>query len=98
MLGSWKRFTKENVKREKNTIGVYELANKNDTTHYIGEGKVTDRLNSHFIKNSDPIPGTAKFRTGRTNSKKLAQSKESSLLDAYKKKYGKLPKYNQHTG
>jgi hypothetical protein len=43
----WSYFTKDNVSREGDNFGVYELGNDADIL-YIGEGQVYTRLMCHF--------------------------------------------------
>lgn len=92
----WSHFTKENVTQEDNVFGVYELGDTNGEVVYIGEGRLRDRLLSHFPSGSDPIPGTKYYRVEKTGSKLRAEQRERALLNDYAKKHnGRLPKYNQ---
>jgi len=60
----WMKFTRENVEKlPKGKTGVYEIANRNKSTIYIGGSKksgigVRGRLIDHIIKNKFP---TAKY-------------------------------------
>lgn len=94
----WSDFTKENINKEKDNFGIYELGDTNGDILYIGRGIVRNRLMSHFLNGNDPIPGTAKYRTEYTGSELRCIQREKAELDAYYKKYGKYPKYNQKRG
>ena len=91
----WSAFTKTNVNRESNNFGVYELGNASGLVHYIGEGKVRDRLLAHFAVGSDPIPGTGYYRVEYTGGKTRAVQRQNALLSAYKQVHGQLPRFNQ---
>ena len=91
----WSEFTKERVSWEDDHYGVYELANRNGDVLYIGEGRVRSRLLSHFPQGSDPIPGVSYYRVEYTRSKDRCVSRQNALLAEYKRRHGKLPKYNQ---
>lgn len=93
----WSSFTKENVRRETNHYGVYELGNTNGIL-YIGEGHVYTRLMSHFSDGSDPIPGASFYRVEYTGSKERAVQRQNAELLAYKRKHGKYPRFNQRKG
>jgi len=57
----WSGFTKDNVKRETNNYGVYELGNT-DGILYIGEGHVYSRLMAHFADGLEPVVGASSYR------------------------------------
>ena len=94
----WSIYTKANASVTLNNYGVYELGDTNNEVHYIGQGIINSRLNSHFAGGSDPIPGTKSFRHNYTGSKERAEQRERSLLRDYEKKHGKLPRFNQRRG
>jgi len=92
----WSKYTKDHVRDVPNIYGTYELADGDQNVVYIGEGKLYDRLTAHFAKGgSDPIPAVSYFRYEETRSKQRAEQKQNALLLEFKRKYGKLPKYNQ---
>ena len=91
----WSDFTKYRVSQEDDYYGVYELANSNGDILYIGEGRVRSRLLSHFPQGSDPTPGVSYYRVEYTRSKDRCVSRQNALLAEYKRRHGKLPKYNQ---
>ena len=93
----WSWFTKENVSRETNHYGVYELGNK-DGILYIGEGHVNARLMSHFSDGSDPIPGASYYRVEYTGSKEKAVQRQNAELSAYKRRHRAYPRFNQRRG
>lgn len=95
----WSDFTKENVSKEKDNYGIYELGDSVGDILYIGQGIIRNRLMSHFLNNGqDPIPGSSKYRVEYTGGQRIAEQRERSELDTYYKKYGKYPKYNQRRG
>jgi len=94
----WSDFTKDNVNKEKDNFGIYELGDTSGDSLYIGRGRVRNRLTSHFLNGSDPIPGSSKYRTEYTESELRCEQRERAEMDAYFKKYGKYPKYNQRRG
>ena len=91
----WSSFTKANSRGETDNYGVYELGSSTDSVHYIGEGHVKSRLLAHFADGSTPIPGTKSYRVEYTGSKVRCVQRQNALLNEFKKRYGKLPKYNQ---
>ena len=94
----WSKFTKKNVERLKDIFGVYEIADRSKKVIYIGRGRLRSRLLRHFPRGEDPIPGAAYFRVARSYSRLRAEQKERKLLKNFKKKHGKLPRYNQRVG
>lgn len=94
----WSNFTKAKVSLTTNGYGVYELGDTSKNVHYIGQGRIYPRLDSHFIAGSDPIPGTKYFRHDHTGSKERAEQRERALLRDYERAHGRLPKYNQRRG
>ena len=93
----WSWFTKDNVSRETNNYGVYELGNA-DGILYIGEGRVYSRLMAHFSYGSEPIVGASYYRVEYTGGKERAKQRQNAELSAYKRKYGKYPSFNQRKG
>ena len=96
ILKRWSSFRKETVIREvPNFYGVYELASGAKDVVYIGEGKLRDRLLTHFSGGCDPIPGASYFRYETTGSKNRCVQRQNVLLAEYKREYGRLPRFNQ---
>ena len=93
----WSAFNKENVRRESNNYGVYELGNFSDIL-YIGEGHVYRRLMSHFADGSDPTPGVSSYRVEYTRGKLRAKQRQNAELDSYYRKHRRYPRYNQRKG
>jgi len=90
----WSHFTKDDVSKKNDNYGVYELGNDDDIL-YIGEGLVYSRLMSHFSKGgSEPVVGASYYRVEYTGSKLKAEQRQNSELAAYKRKHGRLPKFN----
>jgi len=93
----WSVFSKDNVSRETDNFGVYELGNSDDIL-YIGEGQVYTRLMSHFANGSDPIPGVAFYRVEYTGSKLRATQRQNAEIGAYFRTHGRYPRHNQRRG
>ena len=93
----WSAFNKNNVRRESDNYGVYELGDFDDIL-YIGEGHVYTRLMSHFADGSDPTPGVSSYRVEYTGSKLRAQQRQNAELASYYRKHERYPKYNRRRG
>ena len=91
----WSVYNKEKVKTVPDVCGVYELADSNGNVLYIGEGRLRERLFSHFSNAPEPTPGVSLFRCEKTGSKRRCVERQNALLAEYRRKYGRLPKYNQ---
>lgn len=91
----WSRYTKDDVRNVANVYGVYELADGAGNIVYIGEGKLRERLIAHLSIHSDPTPGVSYFRYATTGSKRKAKQRQNALLSEFRRKYGRLPMYNQ---
>jgi hypothetical protein len=89
----WSYFNKDNVTREKDNFGVYELGNDDDIL-YIGEGQVYTRLMSHFPNSREPVVGASYYRVEYTGGKQRAIQRQNAELEAYKRKNGRHPKFN----
>ena len=88
-------YTKENVSKVPNQYGVYEILDTKGNIRYIGHGSLRDRLNTHFIGDSNPVPGASKFRFETTGSKTRAEQRERAELMKHVKSKGKLPSSNK---
>ena len=91
----WSNYKKEQVQKVDNVFAVYELADKLNEVIYIGEGKLRERLLAHITSGSDPIPTTSHFRFETTGSKTRCVQRQNALLAEFKRRYGRLPFYNQ---
>ena len=98
LFQKWSHFDKEHVLSEPNSLGIYELGDSSGNILYIGEGRLHDRLNSHFINGGDPIPGTSKYRAEITGSKERAEQRERAELRDYIKTHGNCPRFNDRLG
>ena len=95
----WSAFNKDNVLAESNSYGIYEISDKDGKIRYIGEGRLKDRLNSHFVGGKDPIPCSAKYRKEVIGSKQRAGERERAELRAYSRIHdGNLPPSNKRLG
>ena len=96
----WSDYTKDNLLKETNNIGVYQIANKNlNEILYIGEGNIRDRLLAHFPDNTrthEIVVGADSYRYEETNNKLRAVQRQNALLKEFMDSHnGKLPKFNQ---
>jgi len=93
----WSYYTKENVGRESNNYGIYELGNGSGVI-YIGEGRIYDRLMCHFAQGSEPCPGASYYRVEYTGGKDRCVQRQNAELDTYRRQSGKYPAYNTRKG
>ena len=99
LLIKWSAFDKNNVLAESNSYGIYEIGDNDGKIRYIGEGRLKDRLNSHFVGGEEPIPRSAKYRKEVTGSKQRAEERERAELRAYSRTHdGNLPPSNKRLG
>ena len=95
----WSAFSKDNVEEEPNSYGVYEIGDNSGNILYIGQGRIRDRLKTHFIRGNHPIGGAAKYRKEITGSKQRAEERERAELRAYARDHDEdLPPYNKRLG
>ena len=93
----WSNYTKETVRaNETDNYGVYEIGNSTEVL-YIGEGHTKTRLLAHFPDAAEPVVGASGYRTEYTQSKQRCVERQNALLAEFKKRYGRLPKYNQRS-
>jgi hypothetical protein len=90
----WSTFTKEEVSKEKNELGVYEIGNDKGIL-YIGEGKVKDGLMGHFAGGALPIVGASYYRVEFTKAKERSGERKNAELEKYKKQNKEYPHFNQ---
>lgn len=93
----WSSFTKDNVSRESDDYGVYELGNVTGVI-YIGEGHVYSRLMSHFPDGTAPIVGASLYRVEFSGGKDRAKQRQNAELGAYKRRHGDYPHFYQRRG
>jgi len=93
----WSYFTKDNVARESDNFGVYELGNDFDIL-YIGEGQVYTRLMSHFPQGSEPVVGASYYRVEYTGGKDRCVQRQNAELNAYYRANGRYPSFNTRRG
>ena len=95
----WSHYTKTNVLTEPDNYGVYEIGHiDSGEVLYIGEGHVMTRLKAHLPdgrRNHETVVGGDGYRYELTGSKDRAMQRERALLAEFKRRYGRLPKYNQ---
>ena len=90
----WKKFTKENIRRESDAKGNYQLADLRGEIVYIGEGRVRQRLMAHWNNIGDK-PRVNYYRCFYTGSKDISKRSERKQMDDYKKKHKFLPRYSE---
>ena len=92
-------LTQQNVDSSPNNIGVYELYD-GETIIYIGRASGTDtirkRLQSH--KRGDEGACTQRATNYRREICNNPISRETELLEEYKRIHGKLPRCNERIG
>lgn len=92
----WWNYRTNMVSNDRDDFGVYELADDNETTLYVGSGRVQTRLMEHLVKNDCPL--ATRYRIDCCAAEEESRTKEKQLLDAYKAvRNGKLPLYNEKT-
>ena len=84
---------------ETNAYGVYELGDSDGEIVYIGNGRIRDRLNAHFLRGRDPIPRVSLYRFEVTGSKERAEQRERAEIRAYMRSHNReCPMYNERLG
>ena len=73
--------------------GVYELTDAAKNTVYFGSGKIKTCLLEHINKRACLLAEYYRFELCETGQE--CKAKEMALLESFKKKYRKLPIYNQ---
>ena len=91
---AWLPFSKENVERESDKYGVYELGDYGDVL-YVGAGQIRKRLRSHFHGGSKHFHGVSSYRVEYVGSKLKALQRQSLELDSYSNQNGRYPLFNQ---
>ena len=95
----WSHYTKENLQMEPDNFGVYEIGHiATGEVLYIGEGHIRSRLLAHLpdgTRAHENVVGADGYRYELTGRKETAIQRERALLNEFRKKYGRLPKYNQ---
>ena len=87
----WSKPTKSNSAPEK--PGVYEWANAKKEIVKIGEG---ENLKRRLAPQMSAKPKDVKFI--RWQEKRQHEKVEKQLLEEFKKRHGRLPKYNEQIG
>ena len=94
----WSRFRWDKLDEVPNVFGVYELADDNDYTIYVGSGHLRDRL-LHWKRSDDScIMQARKFRFEELYSDERCRQRERALLREYQTTHGRLPRCNQRMG
>jgi len=92
----WTVFNRENVAREFDTYGVYELGDSSGFVVYVGEGRVRQRLSDHLRTKES---GEAKvhvryYRCQYTGSKSRAEQRERVEMASFEDEWGETPEEN----
>lgn len=98
LFKKWSDFKKDNVLRESDAFGVYELGDNEGNVLYIGEGRLRSRLNAHFLIGKLPISRAAKYRYEITGVKERAEQRERSEIRAFHRIHESCPSYNRRLG
>lgn len=98
LFKKWSSFRKFNTSLETDAFGIYELADKDGNVIYIGQGRISSRLNSHFLNGRHPIPKASYYRTEVVGSKERAEQRERSEIRAHRRSHGNCPSYNMRLG
>lgn len=93
----WSYYTKDNISRESDNYGVYELGNDSGIL-YIGEGQVYSRLLCHFPQGTEPVVGASYYRVEYTGGKTRCLQRQNAELDAYYRTHRCYPKFNTRKG
>jgi len=95
----WSYYTKDNVNREDDYFGVYEIGHiESGEVLYMGEGRVRSRLLAHLpdgTRYHENVVGANGYRCEYTGSKERAIQRQNALLRDFMNDYGELPKFNQ---
>ena len=90
----WWNYKTSMVSHDRDDFGVYELADEDEKTLYIGSGKVRTRLLEHLSNNDCPL--ATRYRIDCCKAEVESSIKEKQLLEAYKAmRNGRLPLYNE---
>ena len=92
----WWSYTKTIVAIDTDKLGVYELGDEKKNTVYYGSGKIKTRLLDHPNKKECPMARYYRYELFDTEAD--CRAREEELLENYKKRYGKLPMYNERIG
>src|SRR2546428_6176613 len=98
LFKKWSAFNKLNVSAETDAYGIYELADRDGNVVYIGQGRISSRLNSHVLNGRHPVPGVSYYRIEVIGSKERAEQRERSEIRAHKRSHGYCPAYNMRLG
>ena len=92
----WSRFNWDRLDEVLDVYGVYELADANDYTVYIGSGHLHERLQYWKGSGNPCIRQARKFRYEELLSDRRRRQRERALLKEFKKIHGTLPRCNRH--
>jgi len=90
----WSIFDEENIDREYDTYGVYELGDSNGEIVYIGQGRVRQRLMAHW-RDVEAKPRISYYRCTYCGSKYRAEQMERVEMATYEDQHGGPPRYNR---
>ena len=90
----WSIFDEENIDREYDTYGCYELGDTRKEIIYIGQGRVRQRLMAHW-RDVEGKPRISYYRCTYCGSKGRAIQMERVELQQYEYLNGELPLHNR---
>jgi len=94
----WTEYSKENVAKEPNTFGVYEIAHyKTGEVLFIGEGRIRSRLlahlpEKHISRRNEEVADVYRYEV--TGKKLLAIAKYNKMLEEFKTTHLRYPRFN----
>lgn len=86
-------FTKSVVRMERDAYGIYELLDSIDDVLYIGYGKISVILLTHFEDGSHPIIGAKRFSVEYTWDKEKSEARCKEELARHYEEFGRYPKF-----
>jgi hypothetical protein len=95
-LQRWVNYTEDNVSREKDRYGIYELGDSSGMILYIGEGIICSQLLSHLPTGSKPFPRAERYRVEYASDKSQAVERLNRRFGEYLRlRDGEYPVYNR---
>lgn len=88
-------FAKSVVELERDDFGDYELLDNSDNILYIGYGRISSSLVSHFADGKHPVDGVFNFSVKYTWSEEKVKKQQQEELAKYFQKNKKYPKFNE---
>ena len=87
-------YTKSVVRLERDEYGVYELLDSFRDIIYIGYGKISNALLTHFAEGAFPIPDVMHFSVEYTWTEEKARTRYLEELARFFKIHSRYPQFN----